>query len=262
MADDTSKPIVFVVDDDAEMLQATTLMLSLAGLHVEAFKSAEDFLEIRVPRDVPSCLLLDLRMTGLSGLGLQQRLAEERVTIPVIFLTGFGDVATAVDAIHRGAIDFLEKPVHRETLLKGVERALDVDAQSLILEKQATAIEERIHALSRRECDVFQLLLEGKSNKEIAAALAIGLPTATKHRSRVLQKLHARNVLELISVVGSCRAAHAVREADSRREAAARRRSQRLVVDRDTQRTLTPSGSLICCGNAPGCTRPGTNTDV
>jgi FixJ family two-component response regulator len=217
MADDTPEPIVFVVDDDAEMLQATTLMLSLAGLHVEAFKSAEDFLAIRVPRDVPKCLLLDLRMRGLSGLGLQQRLTEECVPIPVIFLTGFGDVPTAVDAIHRGAIDFLEKPVHRETLLKGVERALDVDAQSLILDKQATAIEERIHALSRREYDVFQLLLEGKSNKEIAAALSIGLPTVTKHRSRVLQKLRARNVLELISVVGSCRAARTGRESNSRR---------------------------------------------
>ena len=129
MADDTRVPIVFVVDDDAEMLQAAKLMLSSAGLRVEAFNSAEEFLEIRVPCDVPRCLLLDLRMRGLSGLGLQQRLVEERVTIPVIFLTGFGDVPTAVDAIHRGAIDFLEKPVHRETLLKGVERALDVDAQ-------------------------------------------------------------------------------------------------------------------------------------
>jgi FixJ family two-component response regulator len=234
MADDTSKPIVFVVDDDTEMLKATTLMLSLAGLQVEAFKSAEDFLETRVPRDVPKCLLLDLRMSGLSGLGLQQRLKEDCVPIPVIFLTGFGDVPTAVDAIHRGAIDFLEKPVHRETLLKGVERALDWDAQSLILDKQATAIEERIKALSRRECDVFQLLLEGKSNKAIAATLAIGLPTVTKHRLRVLRKLRVRSVLELISVVGRCRAARAARNSDSRREGAPLRRSQCLVLDSAT----------------------------
>ena len=217
MADDTRVPIVFVVDDDAEMLQAAKLMLSSAGLRVEAFNSAEEFLEIRVPCDVPRCLLLDLRMRGLSGLGLQQRLVEERVTIPVIFLTGFGDVPTAVDAIHRGAIDFLEKPVHRETLLKGVERALDVDAHARVLEKQANAIEERIDALSRRERDVFQLLVEGKTNKEIAAALAIGLPTVTKHRARVLYKLHARNVLDLISVVARHRAARTVRESNSQR---------------------------------------------
>jgi FixJ family two-component response regulator len=238
MADGTHEPIVFVVDDDAEMLQAMNLMLGSAGLRVEAFKSAEEFLAIRVPRDVPRCLLLDLRMRGLSGLGLQQRLAEEHVTIPVIFLTGFGDVPTAVDAIHRGAIDFLEKPVRRETLLKGVERALDMDAHSLILEKQATAIEERIDMLSRREREVCQLLLEGKSNKEIGAALAIGLPTVTKHRSRVLQKLRARNVLELISLVSSCRAVRAVHEPTSRRAAAGSTEDsrRRLFIDATVDR--------------------------
>jgi two-component system, LuxR family, response regulator FixJ len=217
MADDAPEPIVFVVDDDAEMLQAAKLMLSSAGLRVEAFSSAEEFLERRLPNDVPRCLLLDLRMRGLSGLGLQERLVEQRVIIPVIFLTGFGDVRTAVEAIRSGAIDFLEKPLHREALLKRIERALDLDAHRLILEKQAIVIEDRINALSRRELDVFHLLVEGKSNKEIAATLAIGLPTVTKHRARVLYKLHARNVLELISVVGRCRNGHAVRESNSQR---------------------------------------------
>jgi FixJ family two-component response regulator len=205
MANETRQPIVFVVDDDADMLQATKLMLSSAGLHVVTLNSAEEFLAIRVPQNIPRCLVLDVRMRGLSGLGLQERLVEERVTIPVIFLTGFGNVATAVDALHRGAIDFLEKPVHRETLLRGVERALDLDAHSLILERRATEIEERINTLSHREREVFQLLLEGRSNKEIATELQIGFPTVTKHRSRVLQKLHARNVFELISVVARCR---------------------------------------------------------
>jgi two-component system, LuxR family, response regulator FixJ len=216
MSNDLQVPVVFVVDDDTEMLQATKSMLTTAGLHVEAFQSAEDFLATRAPHNVPRCLLLDLRMRGLSGLGLQERLTEANVTIPVIFLTGFGDVPTAVDAINKGAIDFLEKPVHRETLLKGVERALDLDAHSLILEKQAAEIEERVNALSRRERDVFQLLIEGKSNKEIAATLAIGLPTVTKHRSRVLKKLRARNVLELISVASRCRTVRPARETELR----------------------------------------------
>jgi FixJ family two-component response regulator len=176
-------------------------MLSSAGFQVRTFASAEDFLQIAIPHDTPRCLLLDLRMHGLSGLGLQQRLSSDGQTIPIIFLTGFGNVPAAVEAIRAGAVDFLEKPLHRDALLDRVKRAVDIDAQSLMLRRQVADFRNRLAALSRRERDVVQLLLRGGSNKEIAAALGIGLPTVTKHRSSLLRKLQVRNVFELISVM-------------------------------------------------------------
>jgi FixJ family two-component response regulator len=146
------------------------------------------------------CVILDVRMRGLSGLGLQKRLVQQGVRIPIIFLTGFGDVTSAVQAIRSGGFDFLEKPLHRELLLERIFRALDLDAQLLMQERENATIEKRIDTLSRRERDVYSLLVEGNSNKEIARTLAIGMPTVTKHRTRVLHKMGARNVFELVAL--------------------------------------------------------------
>jgi RNA polymerase sigma factor (sigma-70 family) len=191
-------PMVFVIDDDPDMLAALEQMLSTAGFQVSTFSSAEDFLQIPIPRGSPACLLVDLRMHGLSGLGLQQRLSQQGTTIPIIFLTGFGNISAAVEAIRCGAVDFLEKPLHRDALLERVKRALDIDEQALVIGKQAADFRTRLESLSRREREVIQFLLQGRSNKEIAASLGIGLPTVSKHRSKALRKLQVRDVLGLI----------------------------------------------------------------
>jgi FixJ family two-component response regulator len=200
MVESSSKRTVIVVDDDPEMCQAIALMLEPAGLHVETFSSAEDFLKIPFLHDAPKCLILDVRMHGLSGLGLQKRLLQQGARIPIIFLTGFGDVSTAVQAIRSGGFDFLEKPLHRDRLLERIERALDFDAELLLAEREIASIQKRINSLSRRERDVFHLLVEGNSNKEIARALAIGMPTVTKHRTKVLHKMCVRNAFELVAL--------------------------------------------------------------
>jgi FixJ family two-component response regulator len=196
---------VIMIDDDAEMRAAITLMLESAGLQVETFTCAEDFLRTPCSHDAPKCLVLDVRMHGLSGLGLQQRLLQDGIRIPIIFLTGFGDVASAVQAIRSGGFDFLEKPLHRDLLLERIARALDHDAQLLMVDHELSAVDKRVESLSRRESDVFYLLIGGKSNKKIARALRIGMPTVTKHRTKVLRKLQVRNVFELIAVAGHYR---------------------------------------------------------
>ena len=200
MAEIASRRIVIVVDDEPEMREAIRLMLESAGLQVEAFSSAEEFLEAPSRHDCPKCLILDVRMRGLSGLGLQKRLTQQGVRIPIIFLTGFADVSTAVQAIRSGGFDFLEKPLHRDMLLDRIFRALDLDAQVLLEERKTATIERRIETLSRREREVFFMLVEGKSNKEIARSLEIGMPTVTKHRTRVLRKMGVRNVFELVGL--------------------------------------------------------------
>jgi FixJ family two-component response regulator len=174
-------------------------------MEVVTFGDAEGFLKALTQRNVPSCALLDVRMPGMSGLGLQQRLADQGLSIPLVFLTGFGDIPTAVEAIRSGAIDFLEKPFSREAVLKSVTRALDLDAQMQLTERQTVEHRKQLDSLTRRERDVFDLLLEGKTNKEIGAALHIGLPTVTKHRAKMLGKLGVKNVFELVTLFGKTR---------------------------------------------------------
>jgi FixJ family two-component response regulator len=199
-------PIVFVVDDDPEMRVAIDGVLSQAGLQVRSFSSAEDFLQIAIPGDVPRCLLLELRLPGLSGLGLQQRLLKEGISISIVFHTGFGSVATAVQAIRGGAVDYLEKPLRVHALLDALKRALDIDAQALLHRNKLDSFRKRLDSLSRREREVYQLLVAGNTNKQIGAALGIGIPTVTKHRARTLRKLKVRNVIQLITLVQMCEA--------------------------------------------------------
>jgi two-component system response regulator FixJ len=198
-------PTVFVIDDDPEIRAAMKRILNDAGMEVVTFGDAEGFLKALTQRNVPSCALLDVRMPGMSGLGLQQRLADQGLSIPLVFLTGFGDIPTAVEAIRSGAIDFLEKPFSREAVLKSVTRALDLDAQMQLTERQTVEHRKQLDSLTRRERDVFDLLLEGKTNKEIGAALHIGLPTVTKHRAKMLGKLGVKNVFELVTLFGKTR---------------------------------------------------------
>ncbi len=181
------------------------MAIRAAGLRVETLSSAEEFLE-RVERGVgwPSCLLLEVRLPGLSGIGLQEKLKHDNFDIPIIFLTGFGDIAMAVRAIQMGAVNFLEKPVHAAAMLAEISRALDISAQANAEYGQKKALRGRVSRLSSREHNVFELLVEGKSNKEIATRLGIGLPTVTKHRSKVFRKLEVHDIVELVKLAASC----------------------------------------------------------
>jgi FixJ family two-component response regulator len=198
---ETNSPIVYIVDDDADVRESLNLLLASAGFRVQDFSSAEEFLEHGVPPlDAPRCLLLDLRMPGLSGLGLQQRLRENSIRIPIVFLTGFGDVAVAVEALKHGAMDFVLKPYHFATLLAKIQQALDVDVQQVAENRRRHGTKDRLASLSKRELDVYRILVDGKNNKEIASMLGIGIPTVTKHRIKIFQKLRVRTLVELIKL--------------------------------------------------------------
>jgi FixJ family two-component response regulator len=191
------RPAVYVVDDESLVRESLTLLLRTEGFEVSAHPSAEDFLGQYRPRAAPACLVLDVRLCGMSGLGLQQELATRHVTIPVIIVTGFGKISMAVQAMRAGAADFLEKPFDRETLLSTIERSLDRDAQNCRNQASANSWAERIDLLSPREKEVMELLIVAKSTKQIATILAIDPKTVSKYRARLLEKLQVENIVEV-----------------------------------------------------------------
>ena len=201
---DADWPTVYVVDDDAAVRALLAAMVQTARIKTIASGSAEEFLSSFDSQPAsPRCLLLDLNMPGLSGLGLQARLAAECVSIPVIFVTGQADLQTAVEAMKRGAFDFVEKPVHVQVLVDKVRRALDFDAQNQLQRHRSQDLTSKLQSLSSRERDVMELLLQAKNTKEIAASLGIGVQTVSKHRAGLLNALQIRNDVELVQLVGS-----------------------------------------------------------
>jgi len=200
-----TRPTVFVVDDDERTRLDLKQMLEGARLSVEEYSSADRFLERRFddPNTV-ACLLLNLGIPGLGGLGLQERLNRAGVPIPIVFLSDLPEVSIIVHALQAGAIDYLQKPVQRQTLLPRVERALSIAAiwrENRVLRAEFQA---RLSDLTNQERRVYAFLLDGKNSKEIAAALNIGLPTVTRHRARVLQKLGVKNPVELAKLATRC----------------------------------------------------------
>ncbi len=193
----TDGSIVYVVDDDASFRKAVSRLLRSAGLEVEALASAQEFLEHPVV-DRPSCLVLDVRMPGPSGMDLQAALQEAGRDIPIVFVTGHGDVSTGVRAMKGGAVDFLEKPFRAPELLACVERGLARSQQSRIERAERTAIERRFATLTARERDVLRLVITGLLNKQIAGELGIAEKTVKIHRSHVMQKMEAGSVAELV----------------------------------------------------------------
>jgi two-component system response regulator TtrR len=188
---------VHVVDDNRSVREALAAILLTAAVDVIASASAEEFLDtFERQSDSPRCLVLDVHMPGLSGLGLQSKLAEESESIPIIFLTGQADLQTAVKAMKRGAVDFVEKPVHPHILLDKVRLALDLDAQSRYRRMHRRKLDLKL--LSDREREVMELLLAAKNTKEISASLGIGVQTVSKHRASLFAKLAVRNVAELV----------------------------------------------------------------
>lgn len=197
----TSAPaLVYVVDDDDAVRSALKLLVKSVGLAVEGFSSAPEFLA-RFDAHRSSCLVLDVRMPGMSGLDLQQELNQRGAIIPVIFITGHGDVPMAVDAMQHGAFDFLQKPFRDQDLIDRIQRALARDATNRQQLQQGDRIREHLAALTPREHEVLKLLVSGKQNKVMAADLGVSQRTVEIHRARVMEKMEANSVAQLVRMV-------------------------------------------------------------
>ena len=195
----SSEPIVHVVDDDASWRTSVQRLLTAAGYRVALYASAEQFLE-SAALDGPSCVLLDMRMPGLTGLQLQQALAKLRRQVSVIFVSGHGDIPTTVLAMKGGAEDFLAKPVDTEVLLRAVEQALARDRDDRGKREQLEALRERVDSLTPAERKVFNLVVRGKLNKQIAAELGSAERTVKWHRHNLMQRLQLQSLAELVSL--------------------------------------------------------------
>lgn len=196
---------VYIVDDDAAVRDSLSLLLGVKGFRTACFASAESFLASHRPGEA-GCLLLDVRMPGMSGLELQAELASRGDTLPVIIITGHGDVPMARAALKAGAEDFLEKPIDEESLLQAMSTALDRDSQRRRQVAEAGGFAERLRNLTLRERQVMELVAEGRANREIAEALGISLRTVEVHRARMIDKLAVRSVPELVRLVIATRA--------------------------------------------------------
>ncbi len=196
----TAEPTVFVVDDDREVREAIELLMDSIGLAAASFGSAQEYLDQFDPAR-PGCLVLDVRMKGMSGLDLQQRLAQEPIHPPVIVITGHGDVPMAVRAVKAGAVDFIEKPFNDQTLLDAVHRALEKDGENRGEASRLASIQERLTRLTAREREILDQVVAGKRNKVIAADLSISQSTVEAHRAKVMEKMEARSLSDLMRMM-------------------------------------------------------------
>ena len=190
-------PVVFVVDDDPSVRKSLTRVLTRAGYTVETFASARDFMA-RAPSAGPCCVVLDVRMPGLTGLDLQEALGGAGHPIPIVFITGHGDISMSVRAMKAGAVDFLTKPFDVASLLAAIERALAKDVKDRGEEGRTADVLARVRRLTPRETEVFALVVTGMLNKQIADRLGIGEKTVKVHRARVMEKMQAGSVAELV----------------------------------------------------------------
>ncbi|NLH43289.1 MAG: response regulator transcription factor [Planctomycetes bacterium] len=190
-------PVVFVVDDDEAICESLRLLIADIGLEVRTFTSARQFLEEYDPSH-PGCLVLDVRMSGISGLELQARLNEMGVHIPTIIITGHADVPMAVEAMKAGATDFIEKPFRDQVLLDSIQKAVDLDLRVRRQRQEHQDIQSRIQLLTQREREVMDRLVAGKSNKNIAFDLGISQKTVDFHRANILDKIGVSSVVELV----------------------------------------------------------------
>jgi FixJ family two-component response regulator len=200
----SAKPLIHVVDDDESLRTALLRLLDAAGFEACGYASTGEFL-LHPPPDRPGCLLLDVRLPGPSGLELQAALQRLRVALPVIFLTGHADVTSGVRAMKAGAVDFLEKPVERDTLLDALRRALALDASLRTARGEEDHLRARFAALTRREREVFDRIVAGRLNKEIADELGVGERTVKAQRAQLMLKLGAESAAELGSLAEQLR---------------------------------------------------------
>jgi len=190
-------PTVFIVDDDQAMRSSLKWLIESIGMQVKTYGSADEFLNSYFPGRA-GCLLLDVRMPGKSGLELQAHLAREDSRLPVIIITGHGDVSMAVKAMKSGAVDFIEKPFHDEELLTSIRNALEFDEKRRVLQSRRAEIAVRLAELTPREHEVMEMVTEGRANKEIATVLGVSAKTVEAHRARVMDKMGASSLAELV----------------------------------------------------------------
>ena len=192
------QPTVHVVDDDQEVRESLNLLIRSIGLNVKSYASAEEFIEKYEDfPGPPRCLVLDIRMPGLSGLGLQGRLLADKIHIPIVVITGYGDVSMAVQAMDAGAVDFIEKPFSQQQLLTRVQEAIDRDAQYRRDQYQRNDALTRLETLSERELHVMELMVSGRHSKQIGYELNISEKTVAKHRTKIFDKMNVDNVASL-----------------------------------------------------------------
>ena len=191
-----SHPIVRVVDDDPALLRAVALLLRTAGLHVQVFQNAHALLG-RL-NEAPGCIVLDLRLPGVDGLAVQEAIARTREPLPIIFLTGRGDVRSSVQALKAGAVDFLTKPVRGHDLVAAVRRAIALDERTRVQRRDLRTLRAKYDTLTPREREVFALVVGGFLNKEIAATLATSERTVKAHRAHIMEKMAVRSVADLV----------------------------------------------------------------
>jgi FixJ family two-component response regulator len=199
---------VFLVDDNDAFRQSTRWLLESHGLQVSAFKDGRAFLDSYAPGSAvrkPECLVLDIRMPGLTGMQVQDELRQRNVCVPVIFITAHGDVPLAVEAMRRGAFDFLEKPFADDVLVTAIGSALARDDEQMSRDRDAASARARLEALTPRERQVLELVIEGALNKTIADRLGISIKTVELHRSRVMEKMRAQSLAQLIQMTVKAR---------------------------------------------------------
>ena len=194
-------PVVYVIDDDASIRDALKSLIRSVGLHVELFGSAQDFPQRQRP-NAPGCLVLDIRLPGISGLDFQRRLADANIRIPIIFITGHGDIPMSVRAMKAGAVEFLTKPFRDQELLDAIQLALERDRLRHQQESELAALQERFESLTPREREILPTVVSGRLNKQIAADMGISEITAKGHRASVMRKMQADSFADLVRMTG------------------------------------------------------------
>jgi FixJ family two-component response regulator len=195
----SAERIVFVVDDDEAMRETLSSLFRSVGLRVELFGSAREFAQLKMP-DAASCLVLDIRLPGVSGLDFQVELAKSDIRIPIIFMTGHGDIPMSVQAMKAGAIDFLTKPFRDQEMLDAVVRALERDQKRRDNEKVVAELRDRFDSLTSREREVIAMVVDGLMNKQIAGKLGVSEVTVKVHRVNMMRKMRARSVIDLVGM--------------------------------------------------------------
>lgn len=191
------KPVVFVVDDDISVRESLQALINWSGWQAETFESAQDFLT-RPPISLPCCLVLDVSMPGLNGLELQKLITEDGIDMPIIFITGHGDIPMSVQAMKAGAVEFLTKPIDDEALLTAIRHAIERSRASLESEAETQALQERYESLTPREREVMLLVVSGLLNKQVGAKLRISEITVKGHRGKIMQKMKADSLADLV----------------------------------------------------------------